>query len=69
VIDLSERAVRLERDAPPEEQLAKLEAVLSRGSGGLDEVVPLLATLLGVPTGERYPALNLSSDVQKRRTM
>src|SRR5919106_2609992 len=35
VIDLLERAARLERDAPPEEQLARLEAVLSRRSDGL----------------------------------
>jgi predicted ATPase len=69
VISLLERAARLERDAPPEEQLSKLEAVLSRGGDGLDEIVPLLAALLGVPIGERYPALNLSPEVQKRRTM
>jgi class 3 adenylate cyclase/predicted ATPase len=69
VIDLLERAARLERDAPPEEQLARLEAVLSHASGGLDEVVPLLAALLGVPAGDRYPALTMTPEVQKRRTM
>ena len=31
--------------------------------------MPLLAALLGVPTGERYPALNLTPEVQKRRTL
>ena len=31
--------------------------------------MPLLAALLGVPTGERYPALTLTPEVQKRRTM
>ena len=31
--------------------------MLARSSDRLDEVVPLLAALLGVPTGERYPAL------------
>jgi hypothetical protein len=50
VIDLLERAVRLEREQPPEAQLARLEAVLSRSSDP-DEVVPLLAALLGIPTG------------------
>jgi class 3 adenylate cyclase/predicted ATPase len=69
VIDLLERAARLERDAPSEEQLTKLEAVLSGGSRGLDEVVPLLAALLGVPTGDRYPAPTMTPEVQKRRTM
>ena len=60
VIGLLERAARLDRDEPPEAQLAKLEAVLGRSSDRLDEVVPLLAALLGVPTGERYPALTLT---------
>ena len=32
-------------------------------------MVPLLAALLGVPTGERYPALTLTPEVQKRRTL
>jgi hypothetical protein len=33
--------------------------VLARASDRLEEVVPLLAALLGVPTSERYPALSL----------
>jgi class 3 adenylate cyclase/predicted ATPase len=69
VIDLLERTARLERNAPPEEQLAKLEAVLARSSDRPDEVVPLLAALLGVSTGERYPALALTPEAQKRRTL
>ena len=68
VIGLLERAARLDRDEPPEAQLARLEALLVRSSDRLDEVVPLLAALLGVPTGERYPALMLTPEVQKRRT-
>ena len=31
--------------------------------------MPLLAALLGIPTGERYPALMLTPEVQKRRTL
>jgi predicted ATPase len=69
VIGLLERAARLDRYDPSEAQLAKLEALLSRSSNRPDEVVPLLAALLGVPTGERYPALNLTPEVQKRRTL
>jgi class 3 adenylate cyclase len=45
------RAARLDRDDPPEQQLARLEALLSRSTERLDEVVPLLAALLGVPSG------------------
>ena len=69
VIGLLERATRIDRNEPPEQQLAKLEAVLGRASDQLEEVVPLLATLFGVPTGERYPALTLTPEVQKRRTL
>jgi class 3 adenylate cyclase/predicted ATPase len=69
VIDLLERAVQFNRDDSPEERLAKLEAMLGRSSDRLNEVVPLLAALLGVPTGERYPALSLPPEVQKRRTL
>jgi class 3 adenylate cyclase len=69
VIDLLERAVRLERDEPAEVQLTKLEAVLGRSSDRRDEVVPLIAALLGVPTGTRYPALTLTPEMQKRRTL
>jgi class 3 adenylate cyclase/predicted ATPase len=69
VIDLLERAAQLDHHACPEEQLAKLEAALAGPREQLDEAVPLLAALLGVPTDERYPALTLTPEVQKRRTL
>jgi class 3 adenylate cyclase/DNA polymerase III delta prime subunit len=69
VIELLERATQLGRDEPPEAQLAKLETVLRRSSNRLNEVVPLLAALLGVPTGERYTGPLLSPEMQKRRTL
>jgi tetratricopeptide (TPR) repeat protein len=69
VINLFERAARLDRDEPPEAQLTKLETLLGRSSNRPDEAVPLLAALLGVPTGERYPALALTPEVQKQRTL
>jgi class 3 adenylate cyclase len=69
VIAQLERAARLDRDEPAEAQLAKLEAVLARSSNRPDETVPLLAALVGVPTGDRYPTLTLTPEVQKRRTL
>jgi class 3 adenylate cyclase/predicted ATPase len=69
VIDLLERAVQLDRDAPLEEQLKKLEAVLVGTRERLDETAPLLAALIGVPTGAHYPAPTMPPEVQKRRTM
>ena len=69
VIGLLKRAARLVRDEPPEAQLAKLGAVLAGASDRQHEVVPLLAALLGVPAGTHFPALTLTPEVQKRRTL
>jgi class 3 adenylate cyclase len=67
VIEMLERTAQLDR-APPEVQLARLEAALAP-SGERPDEVPLLAALLGVPTAERYPALTLTPEMQKRRTL
>jgi class 3 adenylate cyclase/predicted ATPase len=69
VIDLLERAARLDRAEPIEEQLARLEAALAPSGARPDGVVPLFAALLGVPTSARYPALSLTPEMQKRRTL
>ena len=69
VIGLLERAARLDRDEPAEEQLARLEAMVAPSIDRLDDVVPLLADLLGVPTGTRYPAPTLTPDMRKQRTL
>ncbi len=69
VIGLLEPAAQIDRNDPPAEQLARLEAVLTRSSERLDEALPLLAALLGLLTGERYTALMLTPEVQKRRTL
>ena len=57
VIEQLERAARLDRDDPPEAQLASWRRCSAAATDRLDEVVPLIAALLGVPTGARYPAL------------
>ena len=69
VIELLERAARLDRDDPPEAAARQARGGARRDGRAADEVVPLLAALLGVPTGERYPALTLTPEVQKRRTL
>ena len=70
VIDLLERAARLEREEPPETCSWPGSRRCSAGASDRPrEVVPLLAALLGVPSGKRYPALNLTPEVQKRRTL
>ncbi len=69
MIEQLERAAGFARDDPPEAKLDKLEALLARGTDRLDEAVPLIAALLGIPTGERYPPLDLTPQRQKQRTL
>jgi predicted ATPase len=49
--------------------LAKLETVLAQATNDLGEVVPLLADLLSIPTGDRYPPLNLTPQKRKEKTL
>ena len=64
-----ERAAGFERDDLPEARLIKLETMLARGTDKLDEAVPLIAGLLGIATGERYPTLELTPERQKQQTL
>ena len=69
IITQLERAAGFASDDQAGDRLAKLEGLLGRGTGQLDEVVPLIGALLGVSTGERYPAADLSRQRQKQRTL
>jgi class 3 adenylate cyclase/predicted ATPase len=69
VIGLLERAAGFGRDDRPDTRLDKLEALLARGTETPGEAVPLVATLIGLETGERYPAPALSPQRQKQRTL
>ena len=64
-----ERAAGFRREDTAEERLEKLEAVLAQGTNDLSQVVPLLADLLSVPSGERYPLLDLSPQKRKEKTL
>jgi class 3 adenylate cyclase/predicted ATPase len=68
VVAQLERAAGFASNDEPGDRLAKLEALLSQGVEQLDEAAPLVGALLGVPTDDRYPALNLSPQRQKQRT-
>jgi len=64
-----ERVLRFERDDGPEARLEKLERGLQPYNMPLEEAVPLLAGLLGVPVpAERYPPLGLSPQQQRQQT-
>ena len=60
------RAARLAADDPANTQLDKLEAILAPSR--IAETAPLFASLLSIPTGERYP-LALSAAPQRRLTL
>jgi class 3 adenylate cyclase/predicted ATPase len=64
-----ERAVGVALGDDREDALAKLEGLLSQTIERPEEAVPLLAALLGLPVGGRYPSLNLSPQRQKQRTL
>jgi class 3 adenylate cyclase/predicted ATPase len=61
------RAARLAPEDPAETQLDKLEAILAPAH--IAETAPLFASLLSIPTGERYPPLALSAAQQRRLTL
>ena len=64
-----ERAAGFRREDTAEQRLAKLEAVLAQGTNDLSEAIPLLADLLSIPTGDRYPPLDLTPQKRKEKTL
>ena len=64
-----ERAARLERNNSANQRLDKLESMLARATDHPDEVTPLLAELLSMPTGDHYPPVNLSPQKRKQKTL
>ncbi len=57
-----------ERDDTTEQRLDKMEALLEGSAAEVAECAPLFAAVLSLPTG-RYPALNLSPQRQKEKTL
>jgi class 3 adenylate cyclase/tetratricopeptide (TPR) repeat protein len=64
-----ERAAGFRRDDTADQRLDKLKAVLSQGTNDLREVVPLIADLLSISTGDRYPPIDLKPQKRKERTL
>jgi tetratricopeptide (TPR) repeat protein len=69
VIAHLERAAGFRREDTAEQRVDKLEALVAQGTNDVRVVAPLLADLLAVPTGERYPALNLTPQKRKEKTL
>jgi class 3 adenylate cyclase/tetratricopeptide (TPR) repeat protein len=64
-----ERVAGFRREDTSEERLNKLEAVLARGTNEVRDIAPLFAELLSIPTGDRYPPVNLTPQKRKEKTI
>jgi class 3 adenylate cyclase/tetratricopeptide (TPR) repeat protein len=65
ILDQLERAAQLKKSDPPEVKLDKLEALLSQGTSRVARAAAVLAPLLSIPTGERYPELEVAPERKK----
>ena len=63
-----ERAAGIRSQDTPGQKLDKLEAMLALGTQQVATATPLIAALLSIPTGERYPPLGLNPVQQRRQT-
>jgi TOMM system kinase/cyclase fusion protein len=66
--EMLEHLLGRRRDWPPERALRELEALLTRYGFELAETVPLFASLLSIPLGERYAPLQATPEWQKALT-
>lgn len=64
-----ELAAGFRREDTAETRLDKLVSVLALANKELSEAVPLLADLLSIPTGDRYPPLNFTPQKRKEKTL
>ena len=64
-----ERAAGFRREYTEEQRLTRLEALLALAANDFGEAVPLLAGLLSIPTGDRFPTLDLTPQKRKEKTL
>lgn len=64
-----QRAAEFQRGDSDQQRLIKLETVLARASKVCDHAAPLIANLLSVPDGNRYPLLTLTAEQRKDKTL
>jgi class 3 adenylate cyclase/tetratricopeptide (TPR) repeat protein len=69
VIQRLQRAFDLDPKALTVSDVERLEAGLGAPDVDIEETILVLTTLLGIPTAERYPAIDASSPSFKRRTL
>jgi TOMM system kinase/cyclase fusion protein len=70
IIDFYEHVVlQFNQEDSTEERMSKLEGYLIQYGFSLQETVPLIASLLSLPLGDRYSPLTLTPEKQKQKTM
>jgi class 3 adenylate cyclase len=69
IIEMLERRMGLEHGLPTADKLDLLEQFAAGRGVPLEEAVSLLAALYGIPTGDRYPPIELSPARQRQRTL
>jgi class 3 adenylate cyclase len=63
------RAAGIEPDDTAEAKLDKLQSLLAQSSGNLDHDIPIIAALLSIPGGDRYPLPEMTPQRRKERTL
>ena len=68
IIGRMERAAGFTHEDTPEDKLNKLDAMLARNATSLEDA-SLLAEMLSLPNDGRYPAIDLTSQQRRERTL
>ena len=69
VINYYERLAGIAHDDSKAQKLSKLEKLLLENGAVLERTVPILATLLSIPLGDRYAPLDLTPEQLKEQTL
>jgi predicted ATPase len=69
VIAHLERAAGFRREDTADARLHRLEAMLAQATNDIGEAAPLIADLLSIPTGDRYPPLKLTPQKRREKTL
>ena len=69
IIEMLSQWLELQGGANAEEQCERLERALASAGLKVTEIAPLIADLLQLPAGERYPALTLTAEEKRRRLL
>lgn len=69
VISQLERAAGIDRRHIPAEKLDRLESLFADSAESDVDHLPLMAELLSIPTGERYPDVQLEPKLRKEKTL